>query len=67
MKKLLKRFRDALRVLTAEEYFVTTANVDYSHCTPGVYSKVGPVKYKYYANTDRKMFYTFVNQHINNL
>lgn len=64
MKKLFKRFRDALRVLSADEYFITIASVDYSKCTPGVYPKVGPIRYDYLSNTDRDMFYIFTKDYI---
>lgn len=65
MKKLFNRIRHALRVLTADEYFIAVANVDYSKCTPGVYPKVGPIRYEYLDNTKRSMFYLFVRDHIN--
>lgn len=67
LNKLFVRIRDAWRVLTAQEYFIVVANEDCSKYTPGVYPKIGPIRYKYSSNTTRSLFYTYVKDYVNTI
>ena len=60
MKEKLKAI---WKLWKSEEYFLTIAN---QH-NPYGEKKLGPIKYEYFSNKNKKLFYIFVNDHINNL
>ena len=59
MKDKLKAI---LALLKSEEYFLTIANKEKNKYNLDI---SGPVKYKYFSNTDRLVFYLFIKNYIN--
>ena len=60
MKEKLKAI---WKLLISEEYFLTVAN---QH-NPYGEKELGPIRYEYFSNTNRELFYIFINDHIKNL
>jgi len=63
IKRIIERWQAIKSLINAEEYFLTVAN---QH-NPYGEKRLGPIKYDYMANTNRSLFYVFVNEHIKNL
>ena len=60
--KLLERLKIIKKIFTADEYFLTIAN---QH-NPYGRKESGPIKYEYFTNSDRELFWAFVHDHIEN-
>ena len=62
MKKLLNIFKLIKALFKADEYFLTVA---YQH-NPYGRKELGPIRYEYFTNSDRELFWAFVHDHIEN-
>lgn len=60
--KILEKLKIIWKILTCDEYFLTTA---YQH-NPYGRTELGPIRYEYFTNTNRELFWTFVHDHIEN-
>lgn len=60
--KLLEKIKIIWKIFTADEYFVTVA---YQH-NPYGRKELGPIRYEYFTNSDRELFWTFIHDHIEN-
>ena len=62
-KRIKERWKAIKSIINAEEYFLTVAN----HKNPYASRNIVPIKYDYFSNTNRGLFFTFIKDHIKNL
>lgn len=62
-KRIKERWKAIKAIISAKEYFLTIANQE----NPYGEIELGPIKYKYFTNTNRGLFFTFIQDHIKNL
>lgn len=60
--KLLEKLKIIKKIFTCDEYFLAVA---YQH-NPYGRTELGPIKYEYFTNSDRELFWTFIHDHIEN-
>ena len=60
--KLLEKLKIIKKIFSSDEYFVTVAYQD----NPYGRKELGPIRYEYFTNSDRELFWTFVHDHIKN-
>lgn len=58
--KIIERLKAIKAILFAEEFFVAAANQK----NPYGRKCDGPIVYDYFSNTDRNIFYLFINDYI---
>jgi hypothetical protein len=61
IKRLIKRWKVVKALLNSQEYFLITAYQD-NNFEPWRHA----IKYDYYNNTDRELFYTIISDYIKN-
>lgn len=61
--KIIERLKAIKAILFAEEFFVAAANQK----NPYGRKCDGPIVYDYFSNTDRNIFYLFINDYISRL
>jgi len=60
--KFLEKIKIIKKIFTCDEYFLTVA---YQH-NPYGRKELGSIRYEYFTNSDRELFWTFVHDHIEN-
>ena len=61
-KRIKERWKAIKAIINGDEYFLTVA---YQY-NPYGKKELGPIKYEYFTNSDRELFWTFVHDHIEN-
>ena len=59
--KLIKRWKEVKALINADEFFLTVTNTE-----PSIEPWHAPIKYNYFSNTSRNLFYTFVKDYVIN-
>ena len=61
MKRILTALKMLIKILRSDEYFLVTTKQDNRY-----HPTLGPIRYYYDSNTNRKLFYVFVRDYIKN-
>lgn len=62
MKKILEKIQIFWKIWKSDEYFVMTSRTENRF---GKYDPNGPIKYRYYTDTDRNFFFVFLRDWLN--
>jgi len=58
----LEKLKIIKKIFTADEYFITVANQHNSY----IRKELGSIKYEYFTNSNRELFWKFIHDHIEN-